>query len=59
VRSFVAARLTFGPHAPPGLLAIGSKSSTRFTRSTGLHRYTFLARIIEQSFRLWLDLPPA
>ena len=58
VRSLVAARLTFAPAAPSGLLAIGSKLSTQFDKSTGLHRYTFLARIIEHSVRVCLDLPP-
>lgn len=58
LRSFVAVRLSFGPATPPGLLAIGSKSAQRFGRGTVLHRYVFLARIIEQSIRLWLDLPP-
>jgi uncharacterized protein len=58
VRSFVATRLTFTSAAPPGLLAIGSKASNRFTKATGLHRYTFLARMVEHGVRLWLDLPP-
>lgn len=58
LRSYIAVRLTFGPATPPGLLAIGSKSAQRFGRGTVLHRYVFLARIIEQSVRLWLDLPP-
>jgi hypothetical protein len=58
VRSFVVVRLTFAPSAPPGLLAVGSKASGRFTKSSNLNRYTFLARVIEQGIRLWLDLPP-
>ena len=58
VRSFVAARLTFTAAAPPGLLAIGSKATGRFSKGTGLHRYAFLARLVEASVKLWLDLPP-
>jgi hypothetical protein len=58
IRSFVAARLNFAAGAPPGLLAIGAKSAHRFSRDLALHRYIFLSRIIEQSIRLWLDLPP-
>lgn len=58
VRSFVAARLTFTAAAPQGLLAIGSKTSGRFSKSAGLHRYAFLARVVESGIKLWLDLPP-
>jgi len=57
VRSFVAARLTFTTAAPPGLLAIGSKASARFSRNAVVHRYAFLARLVEASVKLWLDLP--
>ncbi len=58
VRSFVAMRLAFAPAAPHGLLAIGSKTTGRFAKSTGLHRYVFLARLVESGIKLWLDLPP-
>ena len=58
VRSYVAARLSFAPSSPHGLLAIGSKTGGRFSKATGLHRYAFLARIIESGLKLWLDLPP-
>ncbi|MFZ1989661.1 MAG: DUF484 family protein [Alphaproteobacteria bacterium] len=58
VRSYVAARLTFTAAAPAGLLAIGSKASGRFSKSIGLHRYSFLARLVESGVKLWLDLPP-
>lgn len=58
IRAYVAARLIFGKNLPPGLLAIGAKSGQRFPRGMSLHRYIFLSRIIEQSIRLWLDLPP-
>lgn len=58
LRSYVAMRLAFGQAAPPGLLAIGAKSAQRFARGTQLHRYVFLARIIERGIRHWLDLPP-
>lgn len=58
VRSFVAARLTFTAAAPAGLLAIGSKTTGRFSKGTGLHRYAFLARLVESGLKLWLDLPP-
>jgi len=58
VRSYVAARLTFTAAAPPGLLAIGSKTNGRFSKGTGLHRYSFLARLVESGVKLWLDLPP-
>ncbi len=59
IRSYVAVRLCFAGGAPPGLLAIGAKSAQRFAPGTALHRYIFLSRIIEESIRLWLDLPPS
>lgn len=58
IRSYLAVRLSLAGAAPPGLLAIGARGAKRFGRSTGIHRYVFLAHIIEQSIRLWLDLPP-
>ena len=58
IRSYCAASLTFTKSAPPGILLVGARNSGRFSRNGGRSRYSFLARMVEETTRLWLDLPP-
>ena len=57
VRSMALLRLKFGPLAPSGLLALGSRKETRFNPGQGTELLSVLARAIELSIRSWLDLP--
>lgn len=57
VRSEALLRLKFGPAAPVGLLALGSRKESRFHPGQGTELLSFLARAIELSIRTWLDLP--
>jgi len=47
-------RLTFGPAAPAGLLAIGAASSDGFHPEQATDLLSFLARLFEQCVRRWL-----
>ena len=58
IRSCCAARLTFTHSAPSGLLLLGARNSGRFNRALSRNRYAFFARYLEETMRLWLDLPP-
>lgn len=57
VRSEALLRLKFGPTAPVGLLALGSRKESRFHPGQGAELLSFLARAVELSIRTWLDLP--
>ncbi len=43
--------------APPGLLALGSRTAGRFHADQGTDLLTFLADALGRSIRAWLDLP--
>lgn len=58
IRSCCAARLTFTHTAPSGILLLGARNGGRFNRAISRNRYGFLARYLEETIRLWLDLPP-
>lgn len=59
VESEALIRLTFSRAAPPGILALGSARANQFYPEQAVDHLSFLARVIERSVRLWLDLPPA
>ncbi len=56
VRSEALIRLSIADDCPPALLALGSRQEDFFERNQGAELLTFLARVIELSFRGWLDL---
>ncbi len=57
VRSDALVRLRFGPNAPAGLLALGSREVGKFHNGQGTELLSFLARVLERNVRQWLDLP--
>lgn len=59
VQSEALIRLRFSRAAPPGVLALGSTRANQFYPEQAIDHLDFLARVIERSVRLWLDLPPA
>ena len=56
IRSQALARLRISPHAPKGLLAIGSRDIDAFQKSQGTELISFLARSLEVTIRQWLNL---
>ncbi len=58
VQSEALIRLSFSRAAPPGVLALGSTRANQFYPEQAVDHLEFLARVIERSVRLWLDLPP-
>lgn len=57
VRSDALIRLAIGDKAPPALLALGSRQPGTFHAGQGTELLTFLAQVLEVSFRTWLHLP--
>lgn len=57
VRSQILLRLMISAHAPDALLAFGSRNPGMFADGQATDQIQFLARVIERSFRRWLDLP--
>jgi uncharacterized protein YigA (DUF484 family) len=57
VRSDALVRLRVSSAAPVGLLALGARKPGVFHPGQGTELLTFLAQVIEQSIRAWLDLP--
>lgn len=58
VHSHAVLRLTIGQTPPPALLAIGSRDGAMLAVGQATEPFAFLGRVLEQSFRSWLDLPP-
>ncbi len=58
VQSHAVVRLTIGQAPPPALLAIGSRDPAMLAAGQATEPFAFLGRVLEQSFRSWLDLPP-
>ena len=50
-------RLHFSDATPPGLLALGAKDPQKFHPEQAGDLLDYLARVVEQSVALWLDLP--
>ena len=57
VKSEALMRLRVSPAAPAGLLALGSRNENHFDHGQGTELLDFLARVLETTIRLWLDLP--
>lgn len=49
-------RMNISKRTPPALLALGSRDSSHFQPGQGSELLCFLARILENRIRLWLDL---
>ena len=58
VRSDALIRLTISDTTPPALLALGSRHTEAFHAGQGTELLTFLSRVLEVTFRGWLNLPP-
>lgn len=58
VRSDALIRLTISDTTPPALLALGSRQTEAFHAGQGTELLTFLSRVLEVTFRGWLNLPP-
>ena len=56
VRSDALIRLRISKAAPPTLVAFGSREAGHFHPRQGTELLTFLARVLEITFRAWLDL---
>lgn len=54
VKSDALARLDFGPGAPVGMLALGTRKAGSFQPTHGTELLQFLARVLERSVRGWL-----
>jgi hypothetical protein len=57
IQSSALLRLRFGPKAPVGVLALGSRNDGVFHPGQGTELLSFLARVVELCLRAWLDLP--
>ncbi len=55
VRSQVLIRINIGHHAPPAILAFGSRDPNQFQEGQGTEQISFLAQVIERLFRSWLS----
>ena len=55
VRSDALLRLSVGPKVPPALVALGSRSETRFSPGQGSELLAFLAQAMGRRMREWLD----
>lgn len=57
VRSQALLRVDISMDTPPAILAFGSRDPGMFEAGQGTEQVDFLARVVERSFRLWLNLP--
>ena len=57
VRSQMLMRLNISRHAPPALIAYGSRDPNHFSPNQGTDQIGFLGGVIERCFRTWLSLP--
>ena len=57
VRSAAYVRLKISQRAPPGMLALGSRSAGNFHPGQATELLGFLASVLSLSIRSWLDLP--
>lgn len=56
VKSQGLLRINVAPGTPPVMLAFGSRNPDLFVEGQGTEMLTFLGRVVERSFRNWLDL---
>jgi hypothetical protein len=57
VRSDALVRLTVSRTGPAGLIALGCRTPGAFQPGQGTELLGFLAKVVELTFRAWLDLP--
>jgi uncharacterized protein YigA (DUF484 family) len=57
VASQALIRLEISPATPPALLALGARQPDQFHQGQGTELLTFLAGVLENCIRAWLDLP--
>lgn len=57
VRSQILLRIDISENTPPALLAFGSRDQDMFTDGQATDQISFLARVVERTFRLWLKMP--
>jgi uncharacterized protein YigA (DUF484 family) len=57
VKSQMLMRLDISRHAPPAIVAFGSRNPQQFQPGQGTDQIGFLGGVIERCFRTWLSLP--
>ncbi|MCB1537906.1 MAG: DUF484 family protein [Rhodospirillales bacterium] len=57
VRSQSVLRVDISMQTPPAVLCFGSRDPEMFRDGQGTELVSFLARVVERMFRLWLDIP--
>jgi uncharacterized protein YigA (DUF484 family) len=57
VRSQAVLRVDISNMTPPAILAFGSRDPEMFRDGQGTELVSYLARVVERCFRLWLDVP--
>lgn len=57
VQSQILLRVDISMDTPPAILAFGSRDKDMFGEGQATDQILFLARVIERSFRSWLNLP--
>lgn len=57
VRSQAVLRVDISKFTPPAILAFGSRDPELFRDGQGTELVSYLARVVERCFRLWLDVP--
>lgn len=57
VQSQILLRVDISLDTPPAILAFGSRDPNMFGEGQATDQILFLARVIERSFRAWLNLP--
>lgn len=57
VQSQILLRVDISMDTPPAILAFASRDPNMFTEGQATDQILFLARVIERSFRSWLNLP--
>lgn len=57
VRSQAVLRVDISMATPPAVLCFGSRDPEMFRDGAGTELVSYLARVVERMFRLWLDVP--
>lgn len=57
VQSQALLRVDISMDTPPAILAFGSRDPKMFEEGQGIEQVSFLARVVERTFRQWLNLP--
>ncbi len=57
VRSQALIRVDISMGTPPAILAFGSRDPNLFQDGQGTEQISFLVRVVERLFRLWLNIP--